>query len=294
MAGAIWGFTGMEGSGKSADMTFWTCLHLNRGGFCQTFEGYDIVSPRSKSVKLTQRLNLHEWLQMPKDYLNLQVNADEIQNFADSALSGAVFARLMNRVLAQRRKLSMSLLYTVQNWQWTHNRVRWLTHLLTVCQDMYHTPWGKAEGVGRGKIIRTNTFDCKGFYTGEPWKLLQVATVNIEPFWKVYESYEPVNIYAGETKFELIKHKERIDLRTTDDIHRAGPFGKNLLADIGSDADMTGARYTPAAEHSAFEQGMAAVDNALRRAQEEGISTQTLMALRRSASKQMRAEEIKP
>lgn len=271
MAGAIWGMTGVEGGGKSAWMALLTGLHLNAGGFCQTFEGFDIYHPHNHNIKLTQTIDPVKWLQMPSDQWNLQTDADEIQNLADSALSGAVFARVANRVLAQRRKRQMSLLYTVQNWQWVHNRIRWLTHYLSICQDLSHTAWGKDAGIHAGEYISVHTFDVKGFATGVPWSQLMPFTVHIKPLWDapspLWESYEPTSAFAGEFKLELKKHREVIDLRQADEIHAASPFGRRLVGDgvetrttfLDSHGSPSSMDYNPIAEHDNFERGMEAI-----------------------------------
>ena len=275
MPGVIWGFTGNEGGGKSGMMTIMTALHLNMGGWCETFEGYDVYSPKphesygeDRARKVTEQLNIQKWLQMTPDYRNLQIDADEVQNFADSLQSGAVFARLLYRVGAQRRRLNLSLLYTVQNWQWCNSRIRWLTHLLTICQDSYHTPWAKENGIERGHIITATTFDCKGFYTGKPWSTLNVLSVNLKPFHGQWASYEPSSIFAGETKYELMRHREKIDLRSTDEIHAASQFQAGLLRNRYSnseplpDAGPDGLTYAAGREHDSFNRGMEAVDTA--------------------------------
>ena len=262
MAGVIWGFTGNEGGGKSGMMTIMTALHLNMGGWCETFEGYDVYSPKNKEKKVTEQINVQKWMQMTPDYRNLQVDADEIQNFADSLLSGAVFARLLYRVGAQRRRLNLSLLYTTQNWQWCNPRIRWLTHLLTICQDSYHSPWGKESGIERGHIITATTFDSKGFFTGQPWSVYSTMSVNLKPFWGQWRSYEPSSIFAGETKYELIRHKEKIDLRTTDEIHAASQFQAGLLRNRIPDRAEDGVPYTPVRENDAFSRGMEAAESA--------------------------------
>jgi len=303
MSGAIWGMTGVEGGGKSAWMTYLSALHLNMGGWCQTFDGYDVYHPKNHNIKLSQSINPVKWLQLPPDLLDLQTDADEIQNHADSALSGAVFARVANRTLAMRRKRRTSLEYTVQNWQWVHNRIRWLTHYLSICQDLYHTPWGKEAGIGRGEYIRITTFDCKGFATGKPWTQLQPYTLYIKPMWAGpsawWESYEPTSAFAGEVKLELLKHKEKIDLRTTDEIHAASRFGRRLLADGISDRVEDGITYTQPREHDNFERGLEAIERSqetdlklMEDLANSGASAGTILKLNRRLNVK-RADELK-
>ncbi len=187
MNGFIWAKTGVEGGGKTLEMTYWSLRHLNGGGVVQTFPGYFIHHANQPERRLSRDLNLKAYLQHPYDYPNAMVDADEIQNFADSAISGAVFARLLTRVLAQRRKIKQGVIYTTQNWQWAHNRIRWLNHLLSVCTDLYWTSWGRSEGLKRGEVLQFATFDCKGFITGEAWKLISVKRLLAKKIWPYYQ-----------------------------------------------------------------------------------------------------------
>lgn len=207
----IWGFIGPEGGGKTTAMTAIGLMHIARGGTVQTFPGYEIHDTSGKT--LTTEINLHEWLSMPQEHRNVMFCADEIQNFLDSKLHSSVFARLVGRVGMQRRKLNMGILYTVQNWQWLNDRMRWLTHLLTNCYDLYWTPWGKDQGIKRGEVLRLTTFDCKGFYTGKPWSLFSQKILNGRKLWPYFESYMAVDIYEGEKKFEVKRQSYIVDLR---------------------------------------------------------------------------------
>lgn len=264
MNGFIWAKTGVEGGGKTLEMTYWSLKHLNAGGSVVTFPGYHIHRANQPGERLSVPLDLKDYLQSPRDYKNALVDADEIQNFADSAISGAVFARLIVRVLAQRRKFRMGVLYTTQNWQWAHNRIRWLTHLLSVCTDLHWTAWGKSEGLKRGEVLQFATFDAKGFMTGEAWKLISVKRLLAKKVWPYYETEADIDIYAGETQFMMKKHRETIDLRSSDEIANSMRFGQNLIKNLPDPDpyDANGVRYTPQRENDAFNRGVEAVERA--------------------------------
>jgi len=212
----IWGFIGPEGSGKTTAMTAMALIHVAGGGAVQTFPGYRIHNEKGKD--LSKYIDLHEWLSMPEFHRDTLFCADEIQNFMDSKLHNSVFSRLVGRVAMQRRKLNMGILYTVQNWQWLNDRLRWLPHLLTSCYDLYWSPWGKEQGLKRGEMLRLTTFDCKGFQTGQPWALLSQKILSSQALWPYFDSYMPVDIYEGETKFEVKRKTEVIDLRPPKEI----------------------------------------------------------------------------
>jgi len=212
----IWGFIGPEGGGKTTAMTAMALIHYNSGGAIQTFPGYCIHDPTGRA--LSSPIDFHEWLSMPEQHRNTIFCADEIQNFMDSKLHSSVFSRLVGRVAMQRRKLNMGIFYTVQNWQWLNDRLRWLTHLLTSCYDLRWSRWGKEESLKPGEMIRLTTFDCKGFYTGEPWTLLSRKILHSKDLWPYFDSYNAVDIYEGEKKFEIKRSTQVIDLRPQKEI----------------------------------------------------------------------------
>jgi len=261
--GFIWAKTGVEGSGKSLEMTYWSLKHLNGGGIVSTFPNYSIHRCGRPDQKLSLDLDMRRYFQAPYDYQDQIIDADEIQNFADSAISGAVFARLLSRVLAQRRKIRQGVLYTTQNWQWAHNRVRWLTHFLSVCTDLCWTSWGKSEQLKRGEVLQFATFDCKGFMTGEAWKLISVKRLLAKRYWNYYDTSAVVDIFAGETQWLLKKHRETLDLRSSDEISNSLKFGQSLISNLDPDvADPMGVRYTQQREHDNFQYGQEAIEQA--------------------------------
>lgn len=292
MNGFIWAKTGVEGGGKTCEMTYWDLRHLNGGGIVQTFPGFYVHRANLPEQRLSIDLNLMGYLQRPYEYQNALINADEIQNFADSAVSGTVFARLLSRILAQRRKMKQGMIYTTQNWQWAHNRVRWLTHLLSVCTDLFWTPWGKSEGLKRGEILQFATFDCKGFVTGEAWKLISVKRLLAKKVWPHYQTEAVIDIFAGETQYLMKKHRETLELRSSDEIANSMRFGQNLISNLPSELggsepyDVNGVRYTQQREHDAFNSGVDAVEKAklgdidrLEQAFREGVSGKTIADL---------------
>lgn len=232
----IWGFIGPEGGGKTTAMTALALIHIAHGGSVQTFPGYKIHDPEGKD--LTSDIDLHEWLSMPQYHQNTLFCADEIQNFLDSKLHSSVFSRLVGRVAMQRRKLNMGILYTVQNWAWLHDRMRWLTHLLTSCYDLYWSPWGKEQGIKRGEMIRLTTFDCKGFYTGQPWSPLSRKLLSAKEVWKYFESYACVDIYEGEKKFEVKRMVDVIDLRPAKEEDEDMVERRAVNKDMNNDKDL--------------------------------------------------------
>ena len=207
----IWGFTGPEGSGKTTAMTLFSLLHMARGGSVSTFPGYQITKPSGE--KLTEEIDFSKFFANLYDYKNTVICADEIQNFMDSHLSMSMFSRLVGYAAAQRRKANLGIFYTVQSWDWVYKRLRQLTHLLSLCYDMYWTPWGKDQGLQRGEMLRLTTYDCKGFFTGKPWTMIGQKTIQAKALRPYFDSYATVDIFEGMHKYEVKRKTTVFDLR---------------------------------------------------------------------------------
>ena len=219
--GAIWGFVGPEGAGKTGAATYYALLHYRKGGRVLTFPGYDLLDPYKpgKDKRISTPINVDEWISKiqlgelePGDLIFI----DEIQNFFDSQRHMTIFNRLAGYASAMRRHVDISIFYTVQNWIWCYDRIRWLTHLLTTCFDLRWTAWGKDQGLERGELVSLKTWDCKGMYTGQPWGELQDYNLNLRKLWTpkpYWDSYAPIDVFAGFTKVKGIPREEIIDLR---------------------------------------------------------------------------------
>lgn len=231
MGGFIWGFTGVEGSGKSCCMTGLALTHAQRiarengyrtaEDYCadpnnkkpiMCFDGFTVHGKgKLKDIKLSDTIDTAKWLGNFGDdeFRNILVCIDEVQNVMDSAQSGSVFARLLNHAMAQRRRAGLGLMYTLQNWEWLHKRLRWSTHYLSVCKDLSRTVWGKAQGLKRGEMLYMATYDCKGFITGKEWSLLKEKRVEGPKIWPHYDSYAPASLV--ETQTVIQKRVQMID-----------------------------------------------------------------------------------
>lgn len=218
----IWGFIGPEGSGKTTGMSYYSLLHIAMGGKVETFPGYELKTPEGK--KLSQDLDFENFFVNLYDYKNTIICADEIQNFCDAQLSMTMFNRLIGYAAAQRRKANIGMFYTVQSWNWVYNRLRQLTHLVTLCYDMYWTPWGRENGIKRGQQLRLTTYDCKGFFTGKPWSLMSQKILHAVPLRPYYNSFAVVNLFEGMKKFEVKKQTTVFDLRPGAEATDDSPF----------------------------------------------------------------------
>jgi len=221
----IWGFVGPEGGGKSTAMTYHALLHKAKGGRVCTFPGYDIydglkTDSKGNRIKLSSPIDIQKFITMSYELKDTLICIDEIQNFMDSSKHMTLINQLMGYVGMQRRKMNLGIFYTVQNWMWLYNRMRWLTHLLTYCFDLRWSPWGRENGIKRGEMVRLTTFDCKGFITGKPWQPLQPKLLRATKIHDCFESYAVIDIFEGFRKIEVKRPIDVIDLRPPEEIAR--------------------------------------------------------------------------
>jgi hypothetical protein len=207
----IEGITGPEGAGKTCLMTYFGLLHKARGGKLLTFPGFEITDGRGKVI--SEPLDIDQWITMPPELRDALICIDEVQNFFNSRRHMSVLNYLFANLAAQRRHRNIGVMYTVQDWGWVDDRIRWLTHVLVVCSDLYWSPWGKEEKVKRGELISASFFDIKGFFTGKPWSPGPQFLLRAKEIWNHYNSYADVDTWSGLTKVEFKKPKMVIDLR---------------------------------------------------------------------------------
>lgn len=207
----ITGIIGPEGGGKTCLMTYLCLLHKSRGGKLLTFPGYEVTD--GHETKLSEPLDIDQWITMPPELRDVLIAIDEIQNFFNSRRHMSVLSYLFANLAAQRRHRNLGVIYTVQDWGWLDDRIRWLTHVLITCSDLYWSSWGKEEGVKRGELISAHFFDVKGFFTGKPWTPGPQFLLRAKEIWPCYNSYADVDTWTGLTQVQFKKPKLTIDLR---------------------------------------------------------------------------------
>ncbi len=212
-----WGFIGPEGAGKTTGMTMINLQHLVRGGDVLTFPGYDIFDGKGKTEdhRVNIRISMEEMVTKEFAYfVGKFVSVTEIDKYMNSLRSSSVFNLLMDFIASQRRKTGMGFTYDCQEWNDLFARMRKRTHLLTLCWDLYWSPWGKDQGLGRGELMRMVTYDQLGFYTGKPWTQMRTKMLKTSKVRSFFDSYQAVSIYEGiGKKFEIEKSVVKIDYR---------------------------------------------------------------------------------
>ena len=148
---------------------------------------------------------------MGDELQDAMIAIDEIQNFFDAQRFASTMNKLFGYLAAQRRKRSLAIVYTVQNWRWVDNRIRWLTHILGICYDLYWSPWGKEEKLGRGNMMRLGLWDLKGFFTGREQQPLGEVLLKTKELWPCFDSYGVVSIWDGFSRVKVNRPEMEIN-----------------------------------------------------------------------------------
>lgn len=223
MTALHWGFVGHAGGGKTADMCYWALQHVNRGGALYRFPGFKMADPRT-GAPIGKEVSLNEFImlfQQEGALRNCVVDCDEIQNFAGSDQYMTAYNKLVSRMSMQSRKIQFAFHYSTQSWTWVDPRIRQLTGLLSVCKDLYHTPWGKERHIKRGHLIQVTTYDAWAYMTGREWTKLRDYVLDIAKpipgfnhgIREFYESDTTVDPLETFRKLEIIKQVDKLDLR---------------------------------------------------------------------------------
>jgi len=210
LSNAIIGIVGPEGGGKTCLMAYLSMLHVAQGGKLLTFPGFDVTNSNGK--KLSQTLETEKWITMAPELRDVLICIDEIQNFFNSLKHMSTLNYLFANLSAQRRHRNIGIIYTVQDWAWLDNRIRWLTHTLATCYDLYWSPWGKEQELERGELISVTFYDVKGFFTGKPWTPSSPFTLKAKSIWPCYDSWCDVDIFEGMAQLKIKKPTYTINL----------------------------------------------------------------------------------
>ncbi|GEM_PF-4485225 len=213
-------FQAPEGGGKTAMMTVLSCLHMYMGGKVRTFPGYECHAKIPKrqgghtvsylEVR-SEPIQIDEFIKMGDELKDTLIDIDELQNFAGSESWNTVLSRILYWIAGQRRKRNLGMLGTIQNFDFLNPRLRWMTHYVFDCWDVYFTQWGKENHIPRGHQINLSVYDMKGFQTGVPGSLWSMSSANITPIWECYDTYGVVDPREGMVSVELKKRKLTVD-----------------------------------------------------------------------------------
>ncbi|GAH46232.1 unnamed protein product [marine sediment metagenome] len=209
--------TGPRGSGKTLLMTFLGIIDMKRGHQC--LANYPIkgeVKRRGKPATVESLpLDFETLLELNENLQRCVCCIDEINLWFASTRWMTHGNRIFAIFMQLLRKRQMSLYYTTQNFKWADPTIRWQTDLQIACQDLFHTPQGKEEGVRRGEFIRFIAIDRSGYITGVPYEVsgsYSTGILDAKPIWKYYNTYEALDPWEALSKVELKRPTLTVDL----------------------------------------------------------------------------------
>ncbi len=213
--GTIAAIIGPEGAGKDSLMTGFAAKFWEAGYDIYAFPGYHLLNPihnptdPEKTFRIISKEILPEdWVNLPMDLHDILILISEADSHFNSAESQFAIAKDMIGLMKQRRKRSLTILYNVQNWAWFNNRMRWLTHLVFQCWDMYWSTRNSDNPSPRGRKILVTPFDCKGFYTGHEWTRGSPFYFNATKIWENFRTGE-VTTREQSAASVRVKHDRR-------------------------------------------------------------------------------------
>jgi hypothetical protein len=219
--GSIAAFIGPEGSGKDTSMTAFACRYFMHGFKVFAFPGYHLKRG-GKGIHaadvVSEEMTPEDWVNLPKDLHDIVIMISEADSHFNSYDGQQYIARKMTSLLKQRRKRSLVILYNVQNWAWFNNRMRWLTHLVFQCWDMYWSTRGTPNAIPRGRKLLLRPYDCKGFYTGKEWTPGKPIFVDGKGVWDNFDTYEVTTDEESASSVKVQRTKRTIKLNEDGDV----------------------------------------------------------------------------
>lgn len=212
---SIVAITGAEGSGKTLLMTYLALQQAREDNKLFTFPGYTVFAPQKRGgcgPQLSQPLETEDWISLSPELSDCTILIDESQNFFGSSKYMTTLNSLFASFAMQRRHRNLTLILTIQNFEWLDKRLRWLVHTLATTYDIFWTNYGRENNIGRGELISVTFFDMKGFATGNPGQQSAPFMLKGKPLWDCYDSYADVDLWAGLSRVKVIKPEYTVDL----------------------------------------------------------------------------------
>ncbi len=209
--------TGPRGSGKTVFLAYLGTMDMKHGR--RVVSNIDIHGPVKRRGKLvevkSEPLSFDTLLGLSDSLEECVVGIDEINLWFSSMRAMANANRIAAIFTQLIRKRNISLYYTTQNLKWVDSYIQWQTDLLIACQDIFHTPDGKEEGIGRGEYIRYIVVDKSGYLTGVPYQISGKYTTGIleaKPIWAYYDTKHVIDPWEAMSKVELKRPTKVVDL----------------------------------------------------------------------------------
>lgn len=100
----------------------------------------------------------------------------------------------MTDILQEGRKMGMSIIFTVINPRWLDPRFTGaLLDIAIQTHDLYHTEYGKSNGLGKGEVVKWDMWDQTGKYQGTPGRYLGSVAFALWMVWNTWNTRHFIN-----------------------------------------------------------------------------------------------------
>jgi hypothetical protein len=134
---------------------------------------------------------------------------DEAQYFSDSRSSNSLKNRLLNAIVAQVRKRSLNLYYSVKQSDWIDRRLNYETDVQVNCENLSYSDWGRKNQVPSGAVILCRYYDLSGVITGHAvnkdwWQSYLCKQFVIgRQVWGCYDTSQVIDLEEAFTNVKL-------------------------------------------------------------------------------------------
>jgi|GEM_PF-2437607 hypothetical protein len=216
----VLGIDGPRGGGKSLLLTLLDTLDMGNGLRCKSnlpIAG-EVWNSAGKKVRVQSEeldyIRLVSTIDQMWDYI---VSIDEINLLFDALDFQRNGSKMFHKFMQQIRKRRVSIYYTLQNFRWADNRIRWQTDILVSCMDMYFYPAFREKGLERGQLIEIKARDLSGVLTGQAYDAENNPQVFYgrflaEPMWDYYDSGNIISAWENQVNVKYKKPTIEVDL----------------------------------------------------------------------------------
>jgi hypothetical protein len=203
-------YVGSRGSGKSLALS-WSALMAMIGGM-ECHSNIPILAggdDYNEGILEATPLNTLELFSFSERMKNAYLVIDEFQMFAASKDTMTNKSRLFGWLGQQIRKRGLTIGYSVQDIKWIDGNWQYQTDIIVQCRDLYHTPWGREHGLGRGEEIHLAYWDKSGKKTGMQYQAtgrpFYECNLYSKPVWDWYDSFAHIGMDEAFRRFEIAR-----------------------------------------------------------------------------------------
>ena len=236
----VWAFTGPRGSGKTLAMTYYALQYMARG--LKVWSNYKIAYNNNGYRLECLPLNMDALYTFDEELVQGLVCIDEINLWANSRRSIANTNLLLTSIFQQIRKRGLSFFFTVQEFSWVDNRIRWQVDLQFKCRDNSHTQYGRDKKLKPGEEISIKLIEHSGLISGYTYaETNQVRLFNLfgKPVFNAYNTEEEFDVLGAlqHYRFDIPQKVIGYDPDSKPNYDALGPEFENKIDILFKDAD---------------------------------------------------------